>query len=102
MRTLQLNADMGESFGPWVMGLDHEVIAICTGSLPLPMTVKPTLVDLVPSETTLLAPARTRNTTPFPPSSSQYMERILDAESLNPSGVYDCVKILSGQNNAKL
>ena len=26
MRTLQLNADMGESFGPWVMGLDHEVM----------------------------------------------------------------------------
>ena len=25
-KTLQLNADMGESFGPWVMGLDHEVM----------------------------------------------------------------------------
>lgn len=26
MATLKLNADMGESFGPWVMGLDHEVM----------------------------------------------------------------------------
>ncbi|MEQ6917396.1 5-oxoprolinase subunit PxpA [Halomonas aquatica] len=26
MKTLLLNADMGESFGPWVMGLDHEVM----------------------------------------------------------------------------
>lgn len=26
MTTLLLNADMGESFGPWVMGLDHEVM----------------------------------------------------------------------------
>lgn len=26
MRTLQLNADMVESFGPWMMGLDHEVM----------------------------------------------------------------------------
>ncbi|WP_273207160.1 5-oxoprolinase subunit PxpA [Marinobacter subterrani] len=26
MRSLKLNADMGESFGPWVMGLDHEVM----------------------------------------------------------------------------
>ena len=26
MRTLLLNADMGESYGPWVMGLDHEVM----------------------------------------------------------------------------
>jgi len=25
-KKLQLNADMGESFGPWVMGLDHEVM----------------------------------------------------------------------------
>lgn len=26
MHTLLLNADMGESYGPWVMGLDHEVM----------------------------------------------------------------------------
>ncbi|MCL7943761.1 5-oxoprolinase subunit PxpA [Marinobacter sp. ATCH36] len=26
MTSLLLNADMGESFGPWVMGLDHEVM----------------------------------------------------------------------------
>lgn len=26
MKRLLLNADMGESFGPWVMGLDHEVM----------------------------------------------------------------------------
>jgi len=26
MKPLLLNADMGESFGPWVMGLDHEVM----------------------------------------------------------------------------
>ncbi|MEX0606301.1 MAG: 5-oxoprolinase subunit PxpA [Marinobacter sp.] len=26
MNSLKLNADMGESFGPWVMGLDHEVM----------------------------------------------------------------------------
>lgn len=26
MKILLLNADMGESFGPWVMGLDHEVM----------------------------------------------------------------------------
>lgn len=26
MKSLLLNADMGESFGPWVMGLDHEVM----------------------------------------------------------------------------
>ncbi len=26
MKTLLLNADMGESYGPWVMGLDHEVM----------------------------------------------------------------------------
>jgi len=26
MKPLKLNADMGESFGPWVMGLDHEVM----------------------------------------------------------------------------
>ncbi|MCG6657193.1 LamB/YcsF family protein [Halomonas campisalis] len=26
MMTLLLNADMGESYGPWVMGLDHEVM----------------------------------------------------------------------------
>lgn len=26
MKPLMLNADMGESFGPWVMGLDHEVM----------------------------------------------------------------------------
>lgn len=26
MTALKLNADMGESFGPWVMGLDHEVM----------------------------------------------------------------------------
>lgn len=26
MTQLKLNADMGESFGPWVMGLDHEVM----------------------------------------------------------------------------
>ncbi|PHQ27061.1 hypothetical protein CLH62_05610 [Marinobacter guineae] len=26
MTPLKLNADMGESFGPWVMGLDHEVM----------------------------------------------------------------------------
>ncbi|QTF91040.1 5-oxoprolinase subunit PxpA [Halomonas sp. BM-2019] len=26
MNTLLLNADMGESFGPWVMGRDHEVM----------------------------------------------------------------------------
>lgn len=26
MAILKLNADMGESFGPWVMGLDHEVM----------------------------------------------------------------------------
>ncbi|WP_416140581.1 5-oxoprolinase subunit PxpA [Halomonas sp. HK25] len=26
MKALLLNADMGESFGPWVMGLDHEVM----------------------------------------------------------------------------
>jgi len=26
MTILKLNADMGESFGPWVMGLDHEVM----------------------------------------------------------------------------
>jgi UPF0271 protein len=26
MAHLKLNADMGESFGPWVMGLDHEVM----------------------------------------------------------------------------
>lgn len=28
MTTLLLNADMGESFGPWKMGLDHEVMPI--------------------------------------------------------------------------
>ncbi|MBO6895651.1 MAG: LamB/YcsF family protein, partial [Roseibium sp.] len=26
MKRLLLNADMGESFGPWVMGLDHDVM----------------------------------------------------------------------------
>ena len=26
MKRLLLNADMGESFGPWVMGMDHEVM----------------------------------------------------------------------------
>lgn len=26
MKRLMLNADMGENFGPWVMGLDHEVM----------------------------------------------------------------------------
>ena len=26
MANLKLNADMGESFGPWVMGLDHGVM----------------------------------------------------------------------------
>ncbi|WP_152207840.1 5-oxoprolinase subunit PxpA [Marinobacter changyiensis] len=26
MKPIKLNADMGESFGPWVMGLDHEVM----------------------------------------------------------------------------
>lgn len=26
MSKLQLNADMGESFGPWTMGMDHEVM----------------------------------------------------------------------------
>lgn len=26
MKRLLLNADMGESYGPWVMGLDHEVM----------------------------------------------------------------------------